>query len=97
MTKDEVAISSYIFTGICDENTCPYLGQVCRVAADGKSPECACRCQGPECLAPGVMCDTNGKTHESFAAFAVWKCESQNYEVERDYWGACEGDYVVSS
>ena len=77
--------------GICDENTCPYLGQVCRVAADGQSPECACRCQGPECLAPGVICDTNGKTHQSFAEFAIWKCESQNYEVEKDYFGACEG------
>ena len=79
------------FIGICDENTCPYLGQVCRVAADGQSPECACRCQGPECLAPGVICDTNGKTHQSFAEFAIWKCESQNYEVEKDYFGACEG------
>ena len=52
-----------------------YMWQECHVAADGQSPECACQCQGPECLAPGVICDTSGKAHQTFADFAIWKCE----------------------
>lgn len=70
---------------------CPYPGQVCRVAADGVSPQCICKCVGPLCAVQGKLCTDQARMFRSHRVFSNWKCKTKMYIHKFDYFGDCQG------
>jgi len=78
---------------ICAPDTCPYLGQKCRVI--GTEAVCECTCRGNNCRIPGEFCGTDGVTYLSYKDFDIARCQMQLFDIEKEYWGKCQGNSII--